>query len=104
MAVAGAPRTETVPSVMSMSAGAASRSVGAASAILSPTFPAATWMELPAAPALREAQVPLLRSRRLLADGGKRGLPPRLEVAAVVDHLLEAEVWQADLPRHDRLG
>ena len=55
---AGAPRTDTAPSLTSMSAGAASRSAAAASAILSLTLPAATWIELPAFTALREANVP----------------------------------------------
>src|SRR5262249_23720902 len=49
-------------------------------------------------------QVPLLCSQRLVADGGERGLQPRLEVAAVVDQAIAVSIWQIDLVRHVRLG
>ncbi len=55
----GAPRTDAVPSAISTSPGAASKSAAAAATSLSLTRPAATWIELPAFTALRLAKVPM---------------------------------------------
>ena len=57
-AESGAPRTQAMPSLISMSSAAASSNAAAAALSFSCTLSAAMWIELPALTALRLAKVP----------------------------------------------
>jgi len=80
----------TIPSVTRTSAGAASSNAAAAATSLSFTRPEASWIELPALTALREAKVPT-------PNGIAAVSPPTMVTASSGMPRASAAIWANDV-------